>query len=194
MIATALMKLEQLQDNNAPPSHAMHLPRFHRRLRTKSLAICQNRQSTNTSHTQTCTKLTLAQLPLIDIPQLIHTRCLTRRNALRKLHEPTNRRLLARGILRRDGINLNRTNPRVVRSAIVLAVAEITDPRLQRGAVVLMDELAVGDDLGLAGDGGPFAGRLEEGEVDFGVFFEVVCFAGFGIGVEDQVDAVAFLV
>ena len=56
-----------------------------------------------------------------------------------------------------------------------------------------MDEATVGHDLGLAGDGGPFAGVVEEAEVDFGVGIEVVGLAGFGVGVEDEVDAVAFL-
>jgi len=54
-------------------------------------------------------------------------------------------------------------------------------------------EVAVGDDVGFAGDGGPFAGVVEEAEVDVGVVFEVVGLAGFGVCVEDEIDAVAFL-
>lgn len=67
----------------------------------------------------------------------------------------------------------------------MLAVAQVADPRLQGRRVVLVDEIAVGDNVGLAGNGGPFAGVVEEAEVDVGVVLEVVGFAGFGVGVED---------
>jgi len=75
----------------------------------------------------------------------------------------------------------------------VLAVTEVADPGLEGWGVVLVDLLAIGLDGGFAGDGGPFAGVVEEAEVDFGVSVEVVGLAGFGVGVEDEVDAVAFL-
>lgn len=58
---------------------------------------------------------------------------------------------------------------------------------------MFVDEGAVGGDGGFAGDGGPFAGGVEEGDVDVGIGFEVVCFAGFGVGVEEEVDATGFL-
>jgi len=56
-----------------------------------------------------------------------------------------------------------------------------------------VDEATVGHDLGLAGDGGPFAGVVEEAEVDVGVGLEVVGLAGLRVGVEDEVDAITLL-
>ena len=44
---------------------------------------------------------------------------------------------------------------------------------------------AVGDDAGGAGDGGPLAGAVDEGDVDGGVVAQVVRLAGLGVGVED---------
>lgn len=73
------------------------------------------------------------------------------------------------------------------------AVVEITQPSFQRWSIVLADEFAVSDDLGFTGDGGPFAAGVEEGDVDFGIGFQVIGFAGFGVGVEEEVEAAAFL-
>lgn len=56
-----------------------------------------------------------------------------------------------------------------------------------------MDFLAVGLDGRLARDGGPFAAAVDEADVDFWVGFQVVGLAGFGVGVVDEVDAVALL-
>ena len=75
----------------------------------------------------------------------------------------------------------------------MLSITEVADPRLQRGGVVLVDFFAVGDDGGGAGNRGPLAAAGEEANVDVGVVLEVVRLAGLGVGVEDQVDAVAFL-
>lgn len=73
------------------------------------------------------------------------------------------------------------------------AVTQIADPGFERGRVVFADGGAVGDDGGVAADGGPFPGAVEEGDVDGGVGVEVVGFAAFGVGVEEEVDAVTFL-
>lgn len=73
------------------------------------------------------------------------------------------------------------------------AVSEVAEPGFEAGGVVFADGVAVGDDGGVAGDGGPFAGGIQEGDVDFGVRVQVVGFAGFGVGVEEEVDAAAFL-
>lgn len=54
------------------------------------------------------------------------------------------------------------------------AVAEIADPGFKDWGIVLSDGFTVRLDGCLAGNGGPFAGRLEEGEVDVGVFVQVV--------------------
>jgi len=95
--------------------------------------------------------------------------------------------------LRRDGIDLDDAHSWVVWATVVLSVAEVTDPCLERGRIVLVDEATVCHNLGLARDGGPFAGVVEEAEVDVGVGLEVVGLAGLGVGVEDEVDAVALL-
>ena len=70
---------------------------------------------------------------------------------------------------------------------------EIAHPSLERGRVVLADQFPVGGDLGMAGDRGPLAGGGEEGDVDDGVGGKVVGLAGGGVGVEDEVNAVALL-
>lgn len=45
----------------------------------------------------------------------------------------------------------------------------------------------------MATDGGPFAGAVEEGDVDCGVGFDIVGLAAFGVGVKEKVNAVVFL-
>lgn len=137
--------------------------------------------------------LTLLQLLLTQIPQLVHLRATARRHALRKLHKPAHRRAAANSILRGNRLDLDQPNPRVLGATVVDAVTQIPDPGLQAFRVVLLDLGAVGLDGGLAADAGPFAGRGEEGQVDVVVEVEVVGFAGLGVGVEDQVDAVALL-
>ena len=75
----------------------------------------------------------------------------------------------------------------------MFAVAKIAEPGFEAGGVVFADHVTVGDDGGFARDRGPFASGVEEGDVDFGVGFEVVGFAGFGVGVEEEVNATTFL-
>lgn len=75
----------------------------------------------------------------------------------------------------------------------MFAITEVTNPRLERGRIVFLDDGAVGDEARATRDRGPFAAGVEEGEVDVWVGFEVVGLAGFGIGMEKEVDAVAFL-
>lgn len=73
------------------------------------------------------------------------------------------------------------------------AVTQIAQPGLELWAVVFGDEAAVRDDLGVPADRGPVAGGGEEGDVDVFVGFEVVGLAGFGVGVEEEGEAVVFL-
>ena len=73
------------------------------------------------------------------------------------------------------------------------AVAKITNPGLELRGVILLDDVTVADDRGFAADGGPLACAVEESDVDGGVGVKVVSLAGFGVGVEDQVDATSFL-
>jgi hypothetical protein len=75
----------------------------------------------------------------------------------------------------------------------VLAVAEVAEPRLQRRRVVFFDNGAVGLDGGVARDGRPLARVGDEAEVDRSMLLEVVGLAGLGVGVEEEVEAVSFL-
>lgn len=72
-------------------------------------------------------------------------------------------------------------------------VFQVAEPGFEGWRVVFADGLAVGDDGGFAANGGPFAGGVQEGNVDFGVGLQVVGFAGFGVGVEEEVEAATFL-
>ena len=67
----------------------------------------------------------------------------------------------------------------------MLAVPQVSEPGFESGGVVFMYHVAVSDDICLPADRSPFAARVEEGDVDFGVGFQVIGFAGFGVGVED---------
>jgi hypothetical protein len=53
--------------------------------------------------------------------------------------------------------------------------------------------LTVSHNLGLSGNRGPFARVVEEAKVDVRVVLQVVCLAGLGVGMEDEVDAVTLL-
>lgn len=127
------------------------------------------------------------------MPQLVHTRRLPRHSTLDNLNRarqiilPTNR------IAHSLGLDLDQPDARIFGTAIVFAVLEVPEPGFEGGGIVFANFGAVGLDGGVAGDGGPFAGRVDEGEVDVGVCGEVVGLAGFGVGVEDEVEAVAFL-
>lgn len=112
------------------------------------------------------TQLTLLALLLVHVPQLVNIWRGASRNTLRKFHKPTNSSALADGVLHGQGLDLDATNPRVVRATVVLAVAEVADPRLEGRAIVLVYNVAVCQDARLAGDAGPFARVVEEAEVD----------------------------
>lgn len=49
------------------------------------------------------------------------------------------------------------------------AIAQVAKPGFEGFGVVFFDDVAVGDYGGGAGDGGPFSGAVEEGDVDVGV-------------------------
>jgi hypothetical protein len=61
---------------------------------------------------------------------------------------------------------LNDADTWVFWSAIVFSVTEIPDPGFEGGRVVLADVVAVGDDVGGAGEGSPFSRGVKEGDVD----------------------------
>jgi hypothetical protein len=58
---------------------------------------------------------------------------------------------------------------------------------------VLLDDSAVGLDGGLAGDGCPLAGVVDETNVDGGVLLQVISLARLGVGVEEDVKSVCLL-
>ena len=135
----------------------------------------------------------LLALLLTDLPELVDLRGRAGQGSLHHLDPPGHEVAPCGRIGDGLGLDLDDADAGIVRPAIVLAVTEITHPRLERGAVVLLDGGAVGEDLGRAGDGGPFAGGVEEGDVDGRVLVEIVSLAGLGIGVEEEVDATSLL-
>jgi hypothetical protein len=90
-------------------------------------------------------------------------------------------------------LNANDADARVLWATVVLAITEISNPRLQRWRVVLLDNSAVGLNGSLSGDGRPLAGAVDEANVDRRVLLEVVGLARLGVGVEEEVEAVSFL-
>lgn len=72
----------------------------------------------------------------------------------------------------------------------MLAISQIANPRLQRRRVEFLHRLAICEHAGLATDGRPFASTIDEGDVDVRIIVELIRLAGFGIGVEDEVDSV----
>lgn len=70
------------------------------------------------------------------------------------------------------------------------AVAEVAEPGTEGGRVVPVDEGAVRHDGGGAGDGGPLANGVDEGDVYVGVLGELVDFVGVGVCEEEKVGAV----
>lgn len=86
------------------------------------------------------------------------------------------------------------SHARVLRAAVVNTVAQVAEPGLEMGVVVLADQVAVRDDAGGAADRGPVArGAVEERDVDVLVRLEVVRLARLSVGVEEEVDATGFL-
>lgn len=127
------------------------------------------------------------------MPQLINIGRLPRNSTLDNLHCTRHEILLTSRISHRTRLNLNQPDSRIFRSTIMFSITEVSEPSLESWGVVLSDFGAVGFDGCGAGEGGPFARVVEESDVDLGVGVEVVGFAGFGVGVEDEVDAVALL-
>ena len=132
-------------------------------------------------------------LLLAELPQLVDLWRLARNNTLCHLHAPANSILPHNRIGSSLGSNSNDADTRIIRSAIVLSITQIAQPGFQGRRVVFLDYGAVGDDLRGAGHGGPFAGGVEEGDVDVRVGGDVGGLAGLGVGVEDEVDSLVFL-
>lgn len=134
-----------------------------------------------------------SHLGLGNLPQLVDLGRTTSHDALCHLHKPSNLCSPRQSIGCSDRLDPDDANARILWSTIVLAIAEIAQPGLERGRVVLADGLAVGEDAGTARNGGPLAGGVVEGDVDVRVLGQVVRLAGFGVGVEEEVDAAGLL-
>ena len=135
----------------------------------------------------------LLQLLLAQVSQLVDRRRLPRDNTLNQLNRTAKLRSTRRRILDSLRLDLDQSDSRVVRPSVMLAIAPITVRGLDRRRVVLVNQFPVGLDGCIARDGSPLARVVEEAKVDFAVALDVVRLAGLGVGVEDQVDAVALL-
>lgn len=91
------------------------------------------------------------------------------------------------------GLDTDDANAWVFWTAVMLAVAEVADPGLERWRVVLADNLAISLNGCMARDGSPFSGVVDEANVDRRVFFQVICLARLSVGVEEEIEAVSFL-
>src|ERR1700759_3262107 len=105
------------------------------------------------------------------------------------LNRTANNTLPSNSILRRLSLDLDQADARILRPPIMLPIAQIANPRLQRRRVVLAHLLPIQHNLRLARDARPLAHAVEEAEVDVRVAAQVVRLAGLDVCVEDQVDA-----
>lgn len=137
--------------------------------------------------------LTLLQLLLGKLPQLVDLRRCTGDSPFNNIRTPTQRCPSSNGICRCESLDFDDTNPWVFRSSIMLAVLQVAKPCFQGRRVVFADHLPVSDNVGFAGNRGPLAGGVEEGDVDLGFGLEVIGLAGFSVGVEQEINAATFL-
>ena len=91
-------------------------------------------------------------LLLANLAQLVHRRRLPRDGALRHIGNLANNVLGRNGIVSGRHLDADDTDAGVLRAAVMDAVAQITEPGLELGAVVLLDQVAVRDDAGGAAD------------------------------------------
>jgi hypothetical protein len=97
------------------------------------------------------------------------------------------------GVVRSDHLDTDDTDTRVILPSVVDAIAKVTQPSLQLRAVVLLNKVPVRHDAGDSADGCPLAHVVEEGDVDVGIRGEVVCLAGLGVGVKEQINTTVLL-
>jgi hypothetical protein len=110
--------------------------------------------------------LPLRDLGLVKVPELVNAGRLAGRNPLGKLDDATNSRSPRDSVLCSLGLDTDDANAGVLWATVVLAVTEVTDPGLQGWRVVLPDNVAVGLDRGMARDGSPLSGVVDEANVD----------------------------
>jgi len=135
----------------------------------------------------------LLQLALLEVAELVHLWRLASHCTLHHIDGAADLSLARNSVLDGLGVDLDQDDSWVLWATVVLSVTKVAQPGLEGLRVVLAHLLAVGLDRGLAGDGRPLARVVEEAQVDFRVCLEVVGLAGLGVGVEDDVDAVALL-
>ena len=135
----------------------------------------------------------MLNLLFANLPQLIDLRSTPRHGPLYNLESPSQHCARLDCVRRRLRIHLDHADPRILGPAVVLAIFQIAEPCLQGRGVVLADGVSVRDDVSFARNGGPFTGRVKEGNVDLGIGFQVVGFAGLGVGVEEKVEAATLL-
>lgn len=90
----------------------------------------------------------LANLTLGNLAQLVDLGRLARQDALRDLDNARDDILGHHRVRGADGLDADHADARVVLAAVVLAVSQVAQPRLESRAVVLLDELAVRLDCG----------------------------------------------
>lgn len=125
--------------------------------------------------------------------QLVDLGCFSRSNPLGQLNKATNPSPLGHCIGSCAGLDANDTDTWILWPTIVLAVTEIADPSLKCGRVMLLHNGAIGLDGGFAGDGCPLAAVVDEANVDGLVLLQVIGLARLGVGVEEKVKALRFL-
>lgn len=81
----------------------------------------------------------------------------------------------------------------IILITVMDSISQVPQPGPQVGAVVLLDEGSVYDNVGEAADRGPLAGGVQEADVDVRIVGEIVSLAGLGVGVEEEIDATGFL-
>lgn len=72
-------------------------------------------------------------------------------------------------------------------------IPQIAQPRFQRYRVIFAYHCTISNDVCLSRDGSPLAGRIEKGNIDLRVGLQIVGFAGLGVGMKYEIDAIAFL-
>ena len=135
----------------------------------------------------------MLQLLLTYLSQLVNLWGSTGDSPLDDIYTSPQRSSSGDRVCCRQSLDLDDTNPRVFWSSIMLAVLQVAKPCFQGRRVVFADQLTVSDNVGFAGNGGPFAGRVEEGDIDLGFGLEIIGLAGFCVGVEQEVNAASFL-
>lgn len=132
-------------------------------------------------------------LLLTDLSELVDLCGVASDRGCDHLDAPGKRIRARQSVYRRLGLELDNADSRVVLGTVVNAIAEVANPVLELGRVVLGYDGSVGDNGGVAGDRGPFTGGVAEGHIAVGVGVDVIGLAGLGVGVKDEVDAAVLL-